>query len=161
MIPKTEKGLETVFAQCARRKVFVLISKEIYRDYRDEALADFASAQDEIVQGNIKWAIVKAYQALFLQCTALLVKRQGVYSKDHGCLVAALLKDASIASDVLQLVQGAFHHRTTLFEEIDHIRIFRNKALYFPKTQSNIGREEAERIIENVRKLIAALGEYL
>lgn len=156
MIPKTEKGLERAYGQCERNKVFIQIDKESYIDYRNEALADLEAARQE---QDVRWAIVKAYQALFHQCSSVLVKNLGVYSKDHGCLITALLKHDLISKDILENVHAMFDHKTTLFEEIDKIRIARNKALYFPKTQSKVGKEEAERIIEEVRELMALLGE--
>ena len=162
MIPKNEKSLERAYHDCTKKNVFVMISKESYKDYLDEALADLASAQKELKEGDIKWAIVKAYQALFFQCTAVLVKNLGVYSKDHGCLIIALLKNNLIKQEVLEKVADIFQHKKTLYEEIDRIRIFRNKALYFPKAQNKIGgREEAKKILEEVKQLIFSLSEQL
>lgn len=161
MTIKTEAGLENAFNRCTRQRTFIQIDKTSYRDYRDEALADLVSAQRELEHGELKWAIVKAYQALFLQCTAILVKNEGIYSKDHGCLVIALLRHAVISEETLNKIEAMFKHKQDLFDEIDHIRISRNTALYFPKTQSKIGRSNAELIIEEVRSLITLLGEQL
>ena len=156
MIAKTENGLERAYGQCERNNAFIKIDKESYVDYRDEALADLESAGKE---EDARWAIVKAYQALFHQCTAVLVKNLGVYSKDHGCLITALLKHNLISKETLEKAHTLLDHKTTLFEEIDNIRISRNKALYFPKTQSKLGKQEAERIIEEVRELMVVLAE--
>jgi len=158
MIPKTDQALEKAYAFCMRQNTFIRIDKQSYVDYRDEALADLASAKKE---EDVRWAIVKAYQALFHQCTAVLVKNLGVYSKDHGCLITALLKHALIQKETLEKVHSLFDHKKTLFEEIDRIRLSRNKALYFPKTQSKLGKEETSKIIEEVRALLMILGEQL
>lgn len=158
MIPKTDKALERAYANCVRHKTFIQIDKQSYVDYRDEALADLASAKKE---DDVRWAIVKAYQALFHQCTAVLVKNAGVYSKDHGCLITALLKQNLIPKETSEKVHSLLGHKETLFEEIDAIRLSRNKALYFPKTQSKIGKEEAAKVLEDVRQLIVILGEQL
>ena len=159
MIPKKEKAIEKSFERC--KKTFVQINKENYLSYREEALSDLNSAYNELKEGSIKWAIVKAYQALFLQCTAVLVKNLGLYSKDHGCLLIALLKNNLLKQEIVEKVESIFNHKKTLYEEIESIRIFRNKALYFPKTQNIIGKEDAEKRIEEVRKMILALGEQL
>ncbi|MBI4146580.1 HEPN domain-containing protein [Candidatus Woesearchaeota archaeon] len=158
MIPKTHRALERDYANCARHKTFIQIDKQSYADYRDEALADLASAKKE---DDVRWAIVKAYQALFHQCTAVLVKNLGVYSKDHGCLITALLKHNIISRETLEKVHSLLDHKKTLFEEIDAIRLSRNKALYFPKTHSKIGQEETTKVLEDVRQLIVILGEQL
>lgn len=158
MIPKTDKTLEKAYANCVRYKTFIQIDKQSYIFYRDEALADLASAKKE---DDVRWAIVKAYQALFHQCSAVLVKNLGVYSKDHGCLIMALLKNNLITQETLEQVHSLFDHKKTLFEEIDGIRISRNKALYFPKTVSRLGKEEANKVIEEVRQLLVILGEQL
>jgi len=159
MIPKKEKAIEKSLERC--HKAFVQISKENYLSYAEEALSDLDSAYKELREGSVKWAIVKAYQALFLQCTAILVKDLGVYSKDHGCLLIALLKNNILKQDILEKIESMLDHKKTLYEEIESIRIFRNKAMYFPKTQSKIGKEEAEKTIEEVRKIMALIGGQL
>ena len=156
MVAKTPEALERAYDRCDRAKVFITIDKASFIDYRNEALADLESARKE---QDLRWAIVKAYQALFHQCTAVMVKNLGVYSKDHGCLITALLKYELVSKETLEKAHAMFDHKKTLFEEIDDIRISRNKALYFPKTQSKLGKQEAERIIEEVRQLIVVLGE--
>ncbi len=162
MIPKSEKALSRASERCYKSKAFIEINKESYSDYVDEALSDLSSAQNDLDADNLKWAIVKAYQALFFQCTAVLVKNLGIYSKDHGCLIIALLKYNLIKKDVLEKIANMFEHKKTLYEEIDRIRIFRNNALYFPKAQNKIGgKKEAEKILEDVRQLISALSEQL
>ena len=150
MIPKTEKALEKAFEQC--RKKYISLPPQSYLDYQEEALSDLESAEKEL-QSNVKWAIVKAYQALFLQCTAALVKNLGIYSKDHGCLIIALLNHQIIKKEALERIHAMLEHKQTLYEEIDSIRIFRNKALYFPKTQSKLAIEDAEKLIQEVRTL--------
>ena len=74
MIPRTDKALEQAYASCVRHKTFIQIDKQSYADYRDEAISDIASAKKE---DDVRWAIVKAYQALFHQCSAVLVKNLG------------------------------------------------------------------------------------
>ncbi len=158
MVPKTNEAMGRDYEDCSKRNVFVRIPKERYADYADEALADLSSAQKEL-QENVKWAIVKAYQALFLQCNAVLVKSLGFYSKDHGCLITALIKHKLIPDDALEKIRSMLKQKQTLFEEIDSIRLSRNKALYFPKTMSKLGVQESEATVEEVRKFIAALRE--
>ena len=161
IIPKTEKALARGFQRCSRQKSFVEIEKESYRDYQAEALADLDSAVKELKEGDVKWAIVKAYQALFSQCTALLVKNLGLYSKDHSCLILALLKHGLVREETLKKISELFKDRESLFEEINKLRLFRNKAMYFPKTQSKLALQEASNAIEETRKLIAILSEEL
>ncbi len=159
MIPKKESTIERSFEKC--QKTFVQIDRASYLTYKEEALSDLDSAYKEQKEGNAKWAIVKAYQALFLQCTAVLVKNLGIYSKDHGCLLIALLKNNLLKKETFEKVKGLLNNKATIYEEIDHIRIFRNKALYFPKVQSKIGQEDTEKTLNEIREIISLIGEHL
>ena len=144
-------------------KKFVKVNKENYLDYIKEAYSDLESAEKE---DNEKWAITKAYQSLFLMCNALLVKNFGYYSKDHECVVIALMKNKIIASKTIEKISKILNKGQELdlkpkkdfFEEISNIRITRNKYLYLPKTQRKLNVSHKD-IINEVKELIRLLGE--
>lgn len=157
--------MEKSFRKC--QKNFIEVDRESFRYYMEEAYADLHSAEKE---ENEKWAIVKAYQALFLMLNALLVRHLGYYSKDHGCVIIALLKNEIVSRETLEKIRAALKEKEKLFsglkteedlfEEISNIRITRNKYLYLPKTLRKLS-SSPPGIIEEVKELIKILGEGL
>src|SRR3989338_5948395 len=140
MFPKTKEKLDKEYEKC--RKSFVAVNKESYLHYKNEAYSDLQSAEND---SSEKWAITKAYQALFLMCNALLVKNSGYYSKDHSCIIIALLKNNIVTEGTLNKINDTlkekkkllteFEPKDNFFEEISNIRITRNRYLYLPATQ--------------------------
>ncbi|MDI6737635.1 MAG: hypothetical protein QME12_03905 [Nanoarchaeota archaeon] len=163
MVPKTKQALERSYRRCG--KSFVKIDKSLYREYQQMAYDDLESAAKE---ESPRWAATKAYQALFLMCNAVLVKKLGFYSKDHNCIITALLYDKIIPEDSLRKIHDMLKKKDkffaeispneSFFEEIANIRISRNNYLYLPKALRNI-KTPADRIIDEVRELIRLLGE--
>lgn len=157
MLPKTEKALDKAYKRCLRD--FVTIEAGTYTSYFEEALSDLDSAEKE--QSN-KWAMAKAYQALFLYCNGLLVKKAGFYSKDHGCVLIGLLKHSIVAKETLQKIHELLEKKkeilteveSNFFEEVNNLRIKRNNYLYLPK---NLG--PARERVNEVRELMQILGE--
>jgi uncharacterized protein (UPF0332 family) len=163
MIPKTKTKLEKEFNRC--EKSFVKVDKSLFTEYIALAYEDFESATKE---PNIRWAITKAYQSLFLMCNSILVKKRGIYSKDHNCLIVALANENLINTGVLnriyellkskeKLFEG-LNPEEALFEEISRLRIERNLYLYLPKTLRKITKT-AKEILDETRELIKLLGE--
>lgn len=163
MMPKDWNALENAFRQCEDDKAFVKIPKESCVDFVKEAYSDIASAEDELGKSD-KWAIVKAYQALFSMCNAVLIGRLGVYSKDHGCVLIALMREKLIPETIAAKLGGILRRKdenagnTELFDRISDIRVTRNKYLYFPETQRKI-KASPKAIIGEVKEIIEALAE--
>lgn len=163
MIPKTEKALEKVYRKCEKR--FVKIENSLYKEYQFLAYEDLNSAKRE---ENPRWAITKAYQSLFMMCNSILVKKLGFYSKDHNCVIIALLYKDLISKEILKKIHKMLETKNkffsemlpkdSFFREISEIRITRNKYLYLPKTLRKV-KIPAEQVIEQVRGLIHLLGE--
>jgi len=115
-----------------------------------------------------RWAVTKAYQSLFLMCNAILIKKLGVYSKNHTCVMIAMFKHNLISENILTKIHKMLEKKDNLFvglaskdsfyEEISQIRITRNKYLYFPKSLRNI-KTPSNELVEEVRQLIQLLGE--
>ncbi len=163
MMPKNDKALEREYNRC--QKSFVSVSKESYKDYFEEAYSDIDSADKE---ENDKWAIAKAYQALFLYCNGLLAKKTGFYSKDHGCVIIGLFKNNIVPKEVLEKIHKMLKEKKKVFteielkdnffEEISKIRITRNKYLYLPKTQRKL-KESPKQRVKEVKEIIKILSE--
>lgn len=160
MLPKTQQALERDYANCKTRRKFITIDKEAYTDYLNEAHSDLASAQKEFESGSLKWALVKIYQSLFLLCNAILAKNLGFYSKDHKCLITALMKANLISKDALEQLKGVVSKRN-LFEEITNARLERNQAMYFPKSRRRLTDTEIRATFAEIKTIIQLLGEQI
>jgi uncharacterized protein (UPF0332 family) len=163
VIPKTKEKLEKEYIRC--EKSYVKIDKNLFQEYLNLAYEDLDSAVRET---NPRWAITKAYQSLFLMCNAILVKKIGIYSKDHHCLIVALANENLIKTPILNRIYELLKSKEklfeglkpedALFEEISRLRIERNSYLYLPKTLRKITKTSRD-ILEEVRQLIKLLGE--
>lgn len=99
------------------------------------------------------WAIVKAYQALFFVSNALLVRFCGYYSKDHRCIITALLKE-KVISEVFARKLGAALSQADTLDKVDELRLERNKALYQPNAWKSITKDAAAATLSEVRNLV-------
>ncbi|MBI2565334.1 hypothetical protein HYV79_05130 [Candidatus Woesearchaeota archaeon] len=163
MLPKTKEVLEKVYKKCEKK--FVKIDNSLFREYQELAYEDVDSAKKE---ENPRWAVTKAYQALFLMCNSILVKKLGFYSKDHNCVIIALLSNKLIPEKTLTQIHQMLKKKDKLFaellpknsfyEELSNIRITRNNYLYLPKTLRKV-KIPSEKIIEEIRQLLQLLGE--
>jgi len=159
MMPKNKETLEKEYLRCVKNNVFVQIPKEKYLDYVKEAYSDIASAELEI-EKSPKWALVKAYQALFLMSSALLIKKAGFYSKDHGCVLIALLRENGLSETVLNSISDLLKNKNKnedFFEEVSNIRIARNKYLYLPQIQRQMN-VSVKDIVGEIKALIKIMG---
>ncbi len=166
-IPKTNSALANEFKRCEKRKAFVEVDKARYTHYLDEAYSDLAYAEGE---NSDKWAIVKAYQALFLMTNALLVRHLGYYSKDHSCVIIALLSHKIVSKEILDKINQMLEEKSKLFselkpqdnffKEIENIRLTRNIYMYIPKTQRKLKISPAG-VVAEVKALLSILRELL
>src|SRR3989339_1716350 len=90
-LPQNDLSLISAFSNCEKRGKFKVVERSAYADYLTRAQKDLASAERDLMSGDLHWARVKAYQALFHLLNALLVKHLGYFSKDHGCIIVALM----------------------------------------------------------------------
>ncbi|MBI2668537.1 HEPN domain-containing protein [Candidatus Woesearchaeota archaeon] len=168
-LPKTELALEKAYQNCGKRSKFRKIDCQQFPDYMVRSQKDLASADNDFKNGDYYWARIKAYQALFHMLNALLVKNCGYYSKDHGCILAALLKDKIITDKIaLQLhvvVEDVIKRKITSSEDavqdIDDLRIQRNFALYQPKAWKEVTEKDIEEELRKIRNNIAILAGLL
>jgi len=161
-VAQTRGNLEARYARCERK--FVKVDNMLYRDYQSMAYEDLDSARKE---ESPRWAVTKAYQALFMMCNSILVKKEGFYSKDHGCLIVALLRNNLVTKEALGRIHkmleekerllSSLSHEDSFSEEITGIRLARNKYLYLPKTLRKSA-AQPKQIIEEVAELMRILG---
>ena len=168
-LPKTEKALERAYQNCEKRNKFRKVDSQQFKDYMIRSQKDLTSADNDFKNGDYYWVRIKAYQALFHMLNALLVKNFGYYSKDHGCILATLLKKNIITDEIaLQLhliVWTATKKKITSSEDavqdIDDLRIQRNFALYKPKAWAEVTKTDIEEELAKIKNNIALLAGLL
>ncbi len=165
-LPKSAMALEKAYRNCEKK--FRKTGRQNFRDYVVRGQKDLASADNDFKMEDYHWARIKAYQALFHILNALLVKNLGYYSKDHSCILTALLKNNIITDEIasqLHLVVDATGGSAATPEEtiqdIDDFRIQRNFALYKPKAWEDVTKRDIElelgKIRTNIRILVSLL----
>jgi len=166
-LPKTEKALEKAYQNCEKK--FREIDNQKFQDYVIRSQKDVASADNDFLNGDYYWARIKAYQALFHMLNALLVKNFGYYSKDHGCILTALMKKKVIndetASQLHIIVESLSKNKINTpedaLQDIDDFRIQRNFALYKPKAWEEVTKEDIELELNKIKNNIQILAGLL
>ncbi len=163
-MPKTQQSLERAYQDCERKKSFRKIDRDKFQDYLIRSQKDIASADNDLKNGDYHWARIKAYHSLFQMLNALLVKNFGYYSKDHGCILTALLKNNiitdEIASQLHLIVEDITKNTITpedILQDIDDFRIQRNFALYKPKAWEDVTKEDIEQELNKIRNNLKIL----
>ena len=93
----------------------------------------------------------------------------GYYSKDHGCILTALLKNDIITNEIaskLHLVvedvtKNIISTTEEAIQDIDDLRIQRNFALYKPKAWEEVTKEDIEQELNKIKDNIKILIELL
>lgn len=167
-IPKTKESIEKVYGNCKRNNKFREIDKNLFSDYLVRSQKDIASADNDLKNEDYYWARIKAYQSLFHMLNALIVKKLGYYSKDHSCILAALLKEDIITGNIseqLHLVVESITKNSQSVEDfiqdIDDLRIQRNFALYKPKAWEEITKKDIESELNKIKSNLKILGGLL
>ena len=89
-IPKRKKSIENFFNSCMERKSFVKTDSQEYVLHLEKSKHDLNRALKEFEDKCFDWTIIKAYYAVHHAANALLIKKQGMFSKNHICLLVAL-----------------------------------------------------------------------
>jgi len=168
-LPKTVKTLERAYQNCEKKNKFRKVDSQQFQDYVIRSQKDLASADNDFKNEDFYWCRIKAYQALFHMLNALLVKNVGYYSKDHCCILTALLKNNILTNEIasqLHLVVEAITKKsvTTVedaLQDIDDFRIQRNFALYKPKAWKEVTREDLEQELSKIKNNIKILAGLL
>ena len=168
-LPKTETAIENAYLSCENNKKFREQDKNSFSDYAVRSQKDLNSAYNDFKNEDYYWARIKAYQALFHMLNALLVKNLWYYSKDHGCIINALLKHKIITDDTaakLHIIvndtsKKSIETSDDAIQDIDDFRIQRNFALYKPKAWEDVTKQDIEQELQKIKNNINILAGLL
>lgn len=113
--PKTEEKLQKAYESCERRKKFVEIPKEFFLEHLELAKDDLNSINTDLENKNWRWVVTKSYYAIFHATNALLINKQGFFSKDHLCAVVALKKENLIPEEVYRELGDIYERFSDIF----------------------------------------------
>lgn len=89
------------------------------------------------------------------------MKHLGYFSKDHGCVIIALmlknLITANLAGQLHLLTKKVIKRATTkdIYGDINQFRIQRNFALYKPKSWEDVKKEDVQEELKKIKKIIS------
>ena len=168
-LPQTENAISNAYQNCESANKFREVDRNSFSDYMIRSQKDIASAENDFKNEDYYWARIKAYQALFHMLNALLVKNIGYYSKDHGCLIIALMKNKIITDDIASklhiVVENLPNKEITrpedTLQDIDDFRVQRNFALYKPKAWEEVTKEDIQQELDKIKKNLQILAGLL
>ena len=128
-IEKTDKKLESLLADCKKRKRLQPANPKQVETLIAKAQYNLQVAESLEAEGYFDWAIIASYSAMFSAANAFTAKFANVTAKDHACIIALMLQRIKGKS-----LAGAFNKvRKSMEKEalsMEKIRRVRNTALY-------------------------------
>lgn len=113
--PKTDKKIEKAYKFCEERKKFVQLSNENFIEHLELAKDDLNTIKTDFDNKNWRWVVTKSYYAIFHATNALLVKKQGFFSKDHLCAIIALKKNNIIPENFYKEMREVYERFSDIF----------------------------------------------
>ena len=99
-LPRKESSIKKAFESCKSRGRFVPVDSKKFSAHLEKAKSDLAKISYEMDHRAWDWVIVKSYYSMHHALNALLVKFQGIYSKDHYCAILAIKEKELITEDI-------------------------------------------------------------
>lgn len=167
-LPKTQKRLEKAYENCIKKGKFKEVDKESFHDYLIRSQKDILSAENDLKNEDFHWTRIKAYQSLFHMLNAILIKKLGFYSKDHSCILTALLNNNIITKEisskmniVIESITNQKKNPKESIQDIDDLRIQRNFALYKPKAWEEITKKDIQQELIKIKHNLNILASLL
>lgn len=113
--PKNMEKIEKSYVNCKNRKKYIEVEKEEYKNHLEMAKNDLSSIKCDFESMNWRWVITKSYYAIFHATNALLIYKEGFYSKDHNCATIALKKDELIPPNIYTELGNIYQKFSDIF----------------------------------------------
>ncbi len=152
-LPKNERSIAGFFESCSERKTYVETEKSETARHLEKAKHDLSRAIKELEDDCFDWTVIKAYYAIHHAGNALLVKRRGMFSKNHVCLIIALRNLGLISDGFYQELRG-IHSKFADFTAFDLTYSLRKIIQYDVVRWKSIGGNDANAMLSFARKFV-------
>lgn len=156
--PSTAEAVENAFQNCEKRNKFIEVDSSAYLEHLELAKDDLNALEADFKSQNWRWVVTKSYYSIFHATNALLVNKQGFFSKDHLCAVIALKKRELIPQKVY-LELGEIYDK---FSDIFGFAVLfeaRKLSQYDTKKWKEINKEDAEIARNFAKKFVSFVEE--
>ncbi len=155
-VPQGEKALENAVNNCTKRNKFVEDSQENAPKYIERSKRDLGTAITDLENKVYDWSLVKAYNSILFAENAILVRKFGIFSKDHTCAINKLRLDGLIDGSLFEDLKKIYAGRENLFDDAIVSRIFeaRKTGLYGLEDWKNFTEEDARIAIDCARRIL-------
>lgn len=156
-IPKTNKAVDNVLSDCAKRKRIQRFTKEDAKTFLAKAQYHLQSAESFESDGFLDWAVVAYYSAMYMAVKALTSHFSGKAAKDHGCTIALMLK-ILYGKKFAKTLGGARRKFEGEIELLGKVRQFRNSALY---NVTGVKQTEIRKIAKTALEFVEGISKLL
>jgi uncharacterized protein (UPF0332 family) len=118
----------------------------------EKAKHDLSRAIKEFNDECWDWTIVKAYYSIHHAANALLIKKEGIFSKDHICLVIALKNLGLIPNEFYEELRK-IHSKFSDFTAFELAYSLRKVSQYNVTKWKELSKEDAKIILEFCKKI--------
>jgi len=93
IVPQLPKKLEKIkksYKNCSNLGKFTTVNQEEFSAHLEKAKSDLANVESDFRKQSWDRVIIKSYYSTHHAINALLIRKNGFYSKDHICAILAL-----------------------------------------------------------------------
>jgi uncharacterized protein (UPF0332 family) len=152
-LPKVDEQIKNIFSSCSKRKKFLETENSESILHLEKAKHDLQRAIKEFEDNCWDWTIIKAYYSIHHAGNALLIKKQGLFSKDHFCLIIAL-KYINLISDLFYQELKKTYSNFSNFTAFELTYSLRKISQYDVVGWKKVNRRDAELILTFAKKFI-------
>ncbi len=151
-LPREKSSIEAFYANCTKLNSF-RESRQPASEFLSAAKQDLLSAARDFQSGDWIWTVNKAYYVIYNACTAILIKKTGKFTKDHGCLFVALAHHELVPKELFEKLSKIYEDVNDYFG-FGVLMELRRTSTYEVGERKNVSEEDAKIIIEAAREVV-------
>lgn len=151
-LPRERLSIEAFHANCIKFNS-LRESKQPATEFLNGAKYDLLSASRDFESGDWVWTINKAYYVIYNSCTAILVRKTGKFTKDHGCLFIALAYHNLVPKALFEKLVKIYERFNDYFG-FGVMMELRRTSTYEVGERKNLSKEDAEIILNAAREVV-------
>jgi uncharacterized protein (UPF0332 family) len=160
MLPKRKDSIRAFYESCVSRKSFIKIDTMDAIAHLEKAKHDLHRAIKEFEDDCWDWTIIKAYYSIHHAANALLIKKMGIFSKDHICLIIAL-KYFELIPDEFYNKLRKFHSKFSDYSAFEIVYSLRKISQYNVAKWRKVTKKDAELILDFAKMLVKFVEEVV